>query len=158
MKTEKKDIIVGAIIIIAIICIVVSCNNDNPQTDNVTTPISKETNIESNTNEMVTHLVKKGREKAKNATESDLAEALQYIEKNIDNCFNNNETMENFIYYGSLLEYYYDEEKVGSDIRGEIGMDAVQLVKYVYREVEFPTDDATLSNLKQVKEGLAKIN
>lgn len=158
MKTEKKDIIVGSIIIIAIIGIVVSCNNDNPQTDNVTTPMSKETNIESNTNEMVTHLVKKGREKAKNATESDLAEALQYIEKNIDNCFNNNETMEKFIYYGSLLEYYYDGGEVGSDIRGEIGMDAVQLVKYVYREVESPTDDATLSNLKQVKEGLAKIN
>ena len=70
--------------------------------------------------------------------------------------------MENLIYYGTVLEYYYANNGNSfngfSDIRGKIGMNTVQAIKYVYRNVETPTNDATISNINKVKEDLLKIN
>lgn len=165
---QNKFLKVGIIIIVTFALIIViglvggSQTSQNEKNSNKTieekiTDKSKNT-IEPNTSAMIDSLILKGKEKAKNATEEELNEALDYIKININNCFTSNEIMENFIYYGSILEYYYNGGKTNSDIRGEIGMDSVQLVKYVYRNIETPTDEATISNLKQVKDNLSKLN
>ena len=119
------------------------------------------TEPQPNTSLMVDSLIRKGRDKVDTATEEDLTTAMNYIKDNIDNLFASNEVMENTIYYGSLLEYYYaidhDSYKGFNDIRGEIGMDAVQAVKYVYRNTETPNDEHVTENIRQIKENLAKL-
>lgn len=119
------------------------------------------TEPQPNTSLMVDSLIRKGKNKVDNATEEDLTTAINYIKDNIDNLFANNEVMENAIYYGSLLEYYYaidhDSYNGFNDIRGEIGMDTVQAVKYVYRNTETPEDQHVTENIRQIKENLGKI-
>lgn len=116
---------------------------------------------EPNTSSMVDYLIRQGKSKVDEATEEELNTALEFIKNNIDNLFADNETMEKTIYYGSLLEYYYainhDPYNGFNDIRGEIGMDAVQAVKYVYRNTETPEDQHVTENIRQIKENLAKL-
>lgn len=50
--------------------------------------------------------------------------------------------------FGSLLEYS------NNDVLKEIGIDTVQAVKYVYRNIEKIDDTSTQENLKQIKENL----
>lgn len=132
----------------------------NNNTQNSTNEKTNKT-LEPNTSAMVDNLILKGKEKAKSANETELNEALNYIKENIDNCFENNDVMANFIYYGSVLEYYYakDNNSVNGfdNVKGEIGMNAVQAVKYVYRNAEKSTDNGPIENIKQVKEGFSKI-
>ena len=119
------------------------------------------TEPQPNTSLMVDSLVRKGKDKVDTATEEDLTTAINYIKDNIDNLFANNEVMENTIYYGSLLEYYYaidhDSYNGFNDIKGEIGMDAVQAVKGVYRNTETAQDQHVVENINQIKENLGKI-
>lgn len=119
------------------------------------------TEPQPNTSLMVDFLVRKGKDKVDTATEEDLTTAVNYIKVNIDNLFANNEVMENTIYYGSLLEYYYaidhDSYNGFNDIKGEIGMDAVQAVKGVYRNTETAQDQHVVENINQIKENLGKI-
>ena len=56
--------------------------------------------------------------------------------------------MEDAIYYGALLEYSCN------DNLKELGMDTVQAVKYVYRNVEKIEDISTQENLKQITKNL----
>ena len=106
---------------------------------------------------MVDYIRQHAREKSKTISENELQKSINYIESNISNFFRDNETMENIMYNGSLLEYYYDGGKTGADVRGKIGMDAVQAVKYVYRGTETATDQATIENINQVKNGLMEL-
>lgn len=134
-------------------------NNSN-QTADINENNSNE-QPEPNTSSMVDYLIRQGKAKVDEATEEELNTALEFIKNNIDNLFADNETMEKTIYYGSLLEYYYaidhDSYKGFNDIRGEIGMDAVQAVKYVYRNTETPEDQHATENIRQIKENLAKL-
>lgn len=154
-------------IIIATLCLFVifgicGCEQEKTNEDfqNTTNETSNDL-VKPNTSAMVDSLILKGKDKVKTATETDLNEALNYIKTNIDNCFDSNEIMENFIYYGSLLEYYYaidnNSFKGFYDVKGEIGMDAVQAVKYVYRNTEKSTDDKPNENIRQVKKGFSEI-
>ena len=109
---------------------------------------------EANTSEMVDYLIEKAKNDIQEVSDSDLLSALEYIRDNIDNCWDSNEVMEKFIYYGSVLEIYYKGYNTNADIRGRIGMDAVQLVKYVYRNTETTDSKHSRENLQQVKESL----
>lgn len=113
-----------------------------------------ETAPEPNTSEMVDSITRKAKEDAANLDEKTEQEALDFIQANYNDYFVDNETMEKTMYYGALLEYAHQEEK---DTIGKIGMDAVQVVKYVYRNNETPEDQATLENLKQIKDGFAEL-
>jgi hypothetical protein len=61
--------------------------------------------------------------------------------------------MEQAIYNGTLVEYFY---YVTDRVRSDIGADTVQAVKYVYRGVETVLDDATQENIRQIKEGIER--
>ncbi len=106
---------------------------------------------ESNTSDSVDLLINKAKEDIKKASDTDLKTALSFIKDNIENLYKDNKTMENAIYYGALLEYS------NKDILKDIGMDTVQAVKYVYRNVEKIEDISTQENLKQIKENLNKL-
>lgn len=161
-----KKFIMSAVIIIALISLTACGQEKNNETskdsknDN-TNEIVEEVSPEANTTKMVDKLIRDGKTAAKEASKDDVAIALEYIKTHINNLFESNDVMEQTIYYGSLLEYYYaidnDPYKGFVSIEGEIGMDAVQAVKYVYRNVESPEDTATIENINQINENLEKL-
>lgn len=161
-----KKFIMSTVIIIALISLTACGQEKNNETSNDskkdnTNEVVEEVTPEANTTEMVDKLVKDGKTAAKKASKDDTAIALEYIKTHINNLFESNDVMEQTIYYGSLLEYYYaidnDPYKGFVSVEGEIGMDAVQAVKYVYRNVESPEDTATIENINQINENLAKL-
>lgn len=60
------------------------------------------------------------------------------------------------MYNGWLLEYTYDGNESMRDYYN-LGMDAEQLVKYVYRGAETKDDQSTQENIKQIEESIQKI-
>ncbi len=109
---------------------------------------------EPNTSEMVDYIVRTAREDAKTATEEQKTEAIQFLKDNYPNYYTDNDMMEKVMYYGSLLEYAYkDIDKTIFDL----GQDANQAVKYVYRGAETIEDTATQENLKQIQKSLDEL-
>lgn len=168
MKTNKKKISKLIIIIFLIFFGLIGglvesekqkVSNSNSSKNELNKKV--ENKIEANTNAMVDKLINDAKKDYVNISTDELTVAINYIKEHIDNLFENNEIMENVIYYGSLLEYYYaidnDPFKGFSSIEGEIGMNAVQAVKYVYRNVESPEDEATIKNINQIKENIEKL-
>lgn len=108
---------------------------------------------EENTSSAVDELVLRGKENSKNATEDDIKEAIKFINDNYDNYWTDNETMHKGMYYGSLLEY----AKHDADTEN-LGMDTVQVIKYIYRGAEKIEDDSTQENLRQIEKSLNNIS
>lgn len=113
----------------------------------------KVANAEPNTSDMVDKIALQARDDAK-AINDDLAnEAIAYIHDTYPNYFTDNETMEQTMYYGYLLDYAYDD----NDLRSNLGTDTYQVVKYVYRGVEAVEDTPTQENLRQIEQSLNEL-
>ncbi len=82
-------------------------------------------------------------------------EAVQFLVDNYPNYFTDNETMEKTMYYGYYLERGFKD--TAPNHYYNLGMDAYQTVKYVYRGVEKVEDEATQANLEQIKESLQEL-
>ncbi len=172
MNDKRRYIFSGIIVFVTIIFLSSKLGwlkADNDKKNNISlSDKSSEVNstetqdIQSNTSAMVDYLIKKAKAEVNTVNENKLTEAIDFIKENIGNLFKDNMTMEKAIYYGSLLEYYYaidnNSFKGFSDVKGEIGMDTVQAVKYVYRGAEKTTDKSTIENIKQIEQNLIKIN
>lgn len=115
-------------------------------------PQETETIPEPNTSAMVDYIVTKAKTDSETITEEQKQEAVNFIKDNFENYFKDNDTMEKTMYYGALLEYGCEKD---SDL-SNLGMDAKQVVKYVYRGAEKPEDEATQANLRQIKKSLEK--
>ena len=61
------------------------------------------------------------------------------------------------MYYGWLMEYAYEGNESMINYYN-VGQDAEQLVKYVYRGTEKPEDAGPQENIRQIKESIAKID
>ena len=150
--------IIGLLIIFVLCIGLFSCSSQ----DTIKTGTKSTNNVEQettepepNTSEKVDSIINKAREDAETATDEQKQDALNFIVDNRCNYFTGgNEMMENVIYYGALLDYCYDDSTVISNI----GTDAVQAVKYVYRGAETIEDKATLENLRQIDEEVEKLN
>ncbi len=110
---------------------------------------------EHNTSEYVDYLDFKARKDAKNATDTELQAALDWIKDNQDSYFDNNEQMELTMYYGSLLKH---KNKSTDNQYEKIGRQAFNTVKYVYRGAESESDDATVQNYEELKELLSNVD
>lgn len=111
---------------------------------------------EPNTSAMVDAIILQAKADAENASEEELQFATSFIQENYPDFFTDNSVMEKVIYYGSLLEYAYQD--TDETVLAELGMDSVQTVKYVYRGAETVEDEATKLNLEQVGESLAMLS
>lgn len=155
MKKRKIPVWLKVILIILVIIIFISIfDSNNPSENNVNKNNNQTTNENipaSNTSEMVDYLVRKAKNESNDSLKN---EAIQFIKNNIDNLFKNNKTMEDAIYYGSILEYSYPANSTESNI----GQDLVQATKYVYRGAESVTDNSTKENIEQIKKNLNKLN
>lgn len=95
-----------------------------------------------------------------------LEDIREYVEDETQ--FDSDSNIEDIIYKGAFLEAYgksnldmlsgsVEEDSEAYKIAKiiyKLGMNSVQMVKYVYREAETPEDDSTIANIKQVKKGL----
>lgn len=111
---------------------------------------------EPNTSAMVDAIILQAKADAETATDEDLQAAFTFIKDTYPDFFTDNEVMEKVMYYGSLLEYAYRDTE--ETTMAELGMDAVQTVKYVYRGAETVEDEATKLNLEQVNESLTALS
>lgn len=111
---------------------------------------------EPNTSAMVDSIARQAKTDAENASDADLEKAYDYIKANYKDCFGDNKTMEQMMYNGWLLEYTYDGNESMRDYYN-LGMDAEQLVKYVYRGAETKDDQSTQENIKQIEKSIQKI-
>lgn len=118
---------------------------------------------EPNTTAAVDEIINKGNEDSSKASEEDIKRAIKFINDNYNNYWTDNETMHKGMYYGSLLEYA-KRDKAKENQKGldytiySLGVDTVQVIKYVYRGAETKEDEATQSNLRQIEKSLNSIS
>ena len=136
-------------------------NNNTKQTIAITTTeanVNEEqseiTIAKPNTSSKVDEISIQAKNDAKNIDDGKTIEAINFIKENYPNYFESNEVMEKTMYYGYLLEYGYKNK---NNNYADLGMDAYQVVKYVYRGAEKVEDISTQENLKQIVKDLAGI-
>ena len=106
-----------------------------------------------NTSAAVDELVLRAKKDAQDSTDSEIKEAVKFINDNYNNYWIDNITMEKTIYYGTLMDY-----SIRNDDIKNLGRDSVQVVKYIYRKAEKIEDESTQSNLRQIKKLLDNIS
>lgn len=170
MGNIKRLLVVLLVCMISIGC--VACSG--------TTSEDSKVNLEDMTgSEKVDYFITKGRndyEAVKNDDDKLTDLGVQYIKDigeyvNNKSQFDSNENMEDIMTKGSFLEQYGKDKmemfktsgqedsngyKTAKEVNS-LGMNAVQMVKYVYREAEIKEDDSTKANIKQVKESLEQL-
>ena len=106
---------------------------------------------------MVDYIANEAKKSAnQSATEEKKNEAIEFIYSNYPNYYIDNETMEKVLYYGYYLEYAYSKNG-SNNLYANLGIDAYQAVKYVYRGTENVEDESTQENLRQIDEALKEI-
>ncbi len=108
------------------------------------------------TSAQVDSIARKARDAANSATDEDISTAYAYIKANYTNCFKDKTTMEQMMYYGWLLEYKYVGNPEKEDYCN-LGQDAEQLVKYVYRGTDTTDSDHSKSNIEQIRKSIDAI-
>ena len=108
------------------------------------------------TSAQVDNIARAAREDAKSITDEKTSEAVAFIRNHYPNYFVDKETMEKTMYYGYLLEYAY-EKNTSKKVYADLGQDAYQVVKYIYRGTETIDSQYTKSNLYQIEKSLNKI-
>ena len=81
-----------------------ACTNSAPSSET----IPSETQAAPNSFSQVASITRQARDAANTATENDISTAYEYIKSNYTDCFKDNATMEQMMYYGWLLEYTYE--------------------------------------------------
>ena len=170
MGNIKRLLVVLLVCMISIGC--VACSG--------TTSEDSKVNLEDMTgSEKVDYFITKGKndyEAVKNDDDKLTDLGVQYIKdigEYVDNKsqFDSDDNMEDIMTKGSFLEQYGKDkmnmfrEAGQEDSNGyktakavnSLGINAVQMVKYVYREAETKEDDSTKANIKQVKESLGQL-
>lgn len=107
-----------------------------------------------NSTEMVDQIASVAKEYQAHLIKKNADKIIKKIRKQTPNFYKNNRTMELYMWYGYLLEYYYPED----DPRARLGMDVEQAIKYVYRRAEKESDISTQENLRQITKDLVAID
>ena len=127
-----------------------ACTNSAPSPET----IPSETQAVPNSFSQVASITRQARDAANTATENDISTAYEYIKSNYTDCFKDNATMEQMMYYGWLLEYKYVGNPEKEDYCN-LGQDAEQLVKYVYRGADTADSDSTKASMEQIQHTIA---
>lgn len=109
-----------------------------------------------NTSAQADSIARKARDAANSATDEDISTAYAYIKANYTDCFKDDTTMEQMMYYGWLLEYKYEGDTEKQDYY-TLGQNAEQLAKYVYRGSDTADSDSTKANIEQVVKSIDAI-
>ena len=138
MKKRIVMILTAALLVIALTACGGSANSPQPS---VQTTVS------------VDDITQKARDAADSATDKDISAACDYIQANYADCFADQETMEQMMYCGWLLEYKYEVTPEKQDYH-QLGQHAEQLAKYVYLGTDTADSDRTKASMDAVKQSL----
>lgn len=146
MKKQLCGMLAGIFFVFAL----AACTNSAPSPET----ISPEAQAAPNSFSQVASITRQARDAANAATEHDISTAYEYIKANYTDCFKDNATMEQMMYYGWLLEYTYEDNTEKQDYY-TLGQDAEQLVKYVYRGADTTDSDSTKASMEQIQHTIA---
>lgn len=146
MKKQLYGMLAGIFLVFALS----ACTNSAPSPET----IPSETQAVPNSFSQVASITRQARDAANTATENDISTAYEYIKSNYTDCFKENATMEQMMYYGWLLEYTYEGDTEKQDYY-TLGQDAEQLVKYVYRGADTADSDSTKASMEQIQHTIA---
>lgn len=146
MKKQLCGILAGIFFVFAL----AACTNSAPSPET----IPPEAQAAPNSFSQVASITRQARDAANAATEHDISTAYEYIKANYTDCFKDNATMEQMMYYGWLLEYTYEGNTEKQDYY-TLGQDAEQLVKYVYRGADTTDSDSTKASMEQIQHTIA---
>lgn len=146
MRKQLCGILTGIFFVFAL----AACTNSAPSPET----IPSETQAAPNSFSQVASITRQARDAANAATEHDISTAYEYIKANYTDCFKDNATMEQMMYYGWLLEYTYEGNTEKQDYY-TLGQDAEQLVKYVYRGADTTDSDSTKAGMEQIQHTIA---
>lgn len=154
----KKRILIAALAACVLLSFAGCSSGETPSNTDVSSSsvsLPDRSTAEPNTSEMVDAIAREARAEAESGIDTNRRdEAVDFIVQNYPDYFSNNEVMEQTMYYGYLLEYAYQDSDRDY---ANIGQDAEQVVKYVYRGAETVEDDATQENLRQIADDLSEI-
>ena len=142
MRKQLCGMLAGIFLVFALS----ACTNSAPSPET----IPSETQAVPNSFSQVASITRQARDAANAATENDISAAYEYIKSNYTDCFKDNATMEQMMYYGWLLEYTYEGDTEKQDYY-TLGQDAEQLVKYVYRGADTADSDSTKASMEQIQ-------
>ena len=124
---------------------------------------------EPNTSAKVDEILLKAIEDAKSMSENEATqkweEAFDYLKSHSENFYENNEVMEQSMYYGEFIYQYIETNSNASDVSQledstraayDAGYNTVKAIKYVYRNAATPDDPDTVSALQEAKDALSK--
>ena len=146
MRKQLCGMLAGIFLVFALS----TCTNSAPSLET----IPPETQAVPNSFSQVASITRQARDAANTATENDISTAYEYIKANYTDCFKDNATMEQMMYYGWLLEYTYEGNTEKQDYY-TLGQDAEQLVKYVYRGADTTDSDSTKASMEQIQHTIA---
>lgn len=146
MRKQLCGILAGIFFVFALS----ACTNSAPSPET----IPSETQAVPNSFSQVASITRQARDAANTATENDISTAYEYIKSNYTDCFKDNATMEQMMYYGWLLEYTYEGDTEKQDYY-TLGQDAEQLVKYVYRGADTADSDSSKASMEQIQHTIA---
>ena len=112
-----------------------------------------------NTTAAIDELYNNAKENSKGTNENDIKEAIKYISDNYNNYWTDNDKMHKILYYGYWLQCIkkdtaQDNKNTIDRAIYQLGTNSVQVVKYVYRNIEKIEDTSTQTNLKEIKKNL----
>ena len=160
-KTWLCLIIMLAIIILIIIVAIKAINTEttsaqiaNNIKENLSNNEIQDVKAETGTSAKVDEIASQAKNDANSITDEIKESAVSFIKNNKENFYKDNETMEQAMYYGYLLEYAYQSSDTAL---AQLGQDVYQAIKYVYRGIEAVEDEATQENLRQIEKDLQEI-
>ena len=162
---KKGKIILGTVGVLVLLSIIGNINKgDGKSNSSVQTQTSVVTNTtttqltttervliepeEHNNSGYVDYLTLKAKKDSTTASDELIQEAMQWLSNNVDSIFKDNESMENAMYFGELLEYKYKD--TGNEYE-KLGFQTFKTVKYVYRGAESVEDEVTVNNYNELK-------
>lgn len=157
-KLLKISAILFVLVALLLIVVVASTNSEDSKSNVQTTLSNEQASLSRERSAVCDELIRSAKKDVESGiTEEQTNEAVEYIYNHYDNYFENDEIMEKCIYYGSLLQYAYEDDyktDLTAKAYTDLGSDIVRLVKYVYRGAESSTEERMNINLEQIKEDL----
>lgn len=153
-KSKTPWIIGAAVVLLIIIVGAIGGGNKDTSANNASTPSPTPAQLEHGTTAMLDDILAQAKADASGENGAEIAEnAYAWIVSTVPEWYDGYDIMEQAIYNGAVVEYYFAGK---NDVRTSVGMDTVQAVKYVYRGAESVLDEATQENINQIKESIEK--
>ncbi|OUQ56369.1 hypothetical protein B5E58_11010 [Tyzzerella sp. An114] len=148
-----------AIIYFSLFLLLTSCSlaKNSEYEKNNNTEMSKNEIPSSNTDEMLIYIQNQVQEdiEINGVFDDKRDEAINFLNKNYPNYFDNNETMEKTYYYGCYLSKGYSNYNIKEYTL--LGVDVCNAIKDVYRGLDKVESDRTQLNLEFIKENLVRL-